>query len=323
MSRALTVLAMGGNSLLDPALPPTVDNQFVVTRRAVAPIADLMAAGHRFVITHGNGPQVGWMLLRSELARAEVHEVPLDSLVADSQGAIGYMLQRLLREELQRRGLEIPVATIVTEVEVDPDDPAFRSPTKPVGLFYDEARARALAHERGWTLREDAGRGWRRVVPSPRPQRIVELDVIKLLVADGATVIACGGGGVPIKRDHAGHLRGVEAVIDKDHTSALLATGLSAERLVITTGVERVMRGFGTPHPEPLAHPTPRELAALLAAGEFPPGSMGPKIEAALDFIARGGREVVITHPEQIHRAIDGRHGTHITADGHNVEEPP
>lgn len=315
MTGAITVLAMGGNSLLDPALPPTVDNQFMVTRRAIAPIADLMAAGHRFVITHGNGPQVGWMLLRSELARAEVHEVPLDSLVADSQGAIGYMLQRLLREELARRRLDIPVATIVTEVEVDPDDPAFANPTKPVGLFYDEAHARALARDRGWAVKEDAGRGWRRVVPSPRPRRIVELDVIKLLVADGATVIACGGGGVPIKRDAEGHLRGVEAVIDKDHTSALLATGLGAERLVITTGVDRVVRGFRSPNPVPLSHTTPRELRPLFDAGEFPAGSMGPKIEAALDFLARGGREVVITHPEQVHRALDGRQGTRITHD--------
>ncbi|MCC6619676.1 MAG: carbamate kinase [Deltaproteobacteria bacterium] len=326
MSPPVTVLAMGGNSLLDPALPPTVDNQFMVTRRAVAPIADLLAAGHRLVITHGNGPQVGWMLLRSELARAEVHEVPLDSLVADSQGAIGYMLQRLLREELARRGLDIPVATVVTEVEVDPDDPAFANPTKPVGLFYDEEHARTLARERGWVVKEDAGRGWRRVVPSPRPRRIVELDVIKLLVADGATVIACGGGGVPIKRDAAGHLRGVEAVIDKDHTSALLASGLGAERLVITTGVDRVMRGFRGPTPTPLARTSPRELAPLLAAGEFPAGSMGPKIEAALDFLGRGGREVVIAHPEQIHRALmgpsAGRPGTLITPDP-LLEETP
>ncbi len=311
----LTVLAMGGNSLLDPALSPTVENQFAVTRRAIAPVADLIAAGHRFVITHGNGPQVGWMLLRSELARAEVHEVPLDSLVADSQGAIGYMLQRLLREELARRSCDIPVATIVTEVEVDPHDPAFADPQKPVGLFYDEATARTRMHERGWTMREDAGRGWRRVVPSPRPQRIVELDVVKLLVADGATVIACGGGGVPIRRDPDGHLRGVEAVIDKDHTSALLATRLGAERLVITTGVERVVRGFRGPHSQPLDDTTPGELKAMLAAGEFPPGSMGPKIEAALDFLARGGREVVITHPEHLAQALAGRAGTHIKQD--------
>jgi len=309
----LTVLAMGGNSLLDPAAPPTVENQFAVTRRAIAPVAELMARGERLVITHGNGPQVGWMLLRSELSRAEVHEVPLDSLVADSQGAIGYMLQRLLREELAARGLELPVATVVTEIEVDPDDPAFQRPEKPVGLFYDEATARQRATERGWRVREDAGRGWRRVVPSPRPRRIVELDVVRLLVADGATVITCGGGGVPIMRDATGHLRGVEAVIDKDHASALLATSLGAERLVITTGVRQVMRGFRTPDAAPIVRATPSELAPLLAAGEFPAGSMGPKIQAAFDFITRGGREVIICHPDDLVAAISGAAGTHIT----------
>ena len=311
----LTVLAMGGNSLLDPALPPTVANQFAVTRRAIVPVVDLMAKGHRLVITHGNGPQVGWMLLRSELARAEVHEVPLDSLVADSQGAIGYMLQRLLREELSLRGLDLPVATLVTEIEVDPQDPAFQNPTKPVGLFYDEATAQGLARDRGWQLHEDAGRGWRRVVPSPRPLRIIELDVVKLLVADGAVVITCGGGGVPIMRDADGHLRGVEAVIDKDHASALLATRLGAERLVITTGVAQVQRGFRTAHAVALEHTTPSELRPLLAAGEFPAGSMGPKIEAALDFLEHGGREVIIARPEDLAQAIEGRAGTRITRD--------
>lgn len=318
--RPLTVLAMGGNSLLDPKLPPTVDNQFAVTRRAIVPVVELMAQGHRFVITHGNGPQVGWMLLRSELARAEIHEVPLDSLVADSQGAIGYMLQRLLREELSVRGLEHPVATIVTEVEVDPLDPAFSRPEKPVGLFYDEATAQRHASERGWVVREDAGRGWRRVVPSPRPLRIVELDVVKLLVADGATVITCGGGGVPVMRDSEGHLRGLEAVIDKDHASALLATGLGAERLVITTGVEHVSRGFRTSSPVALVETTADEMAALLAAGEFPPGSMGPKIEAALGFLARGGREVIIAHPEALVDALDRRVGTRVVPSPSSVQ---
>ncbi len=312
MNQPLTVLAMGGNSLLDPGLPPTVENQFAVTRRAIAPVVALMAKGQRFVITHGNGPQVGWMLLRSELARAEVHEVPLDSLVADSQGAIGYMLQRLIREALSMRGLDLPVATIVTEVEVSPNDPAFQRPEKPVGLFYDQATAIRHQAERGWWMREDAGRGWRRVVPSPRPLRIVELDVVKLLVADGATVITCGGGGVPIMRDGEGHLRGIEAVIDKDHASALLATGLGAERLVITTGVSCVQVGHRKPHARDLRTTTPYELSLLLAAGEFPPGSMGPKIEAALDFLARGGREVIITHPEALEAALEGDAGTRI-----------
>jgi carbamate kinase len=308
----ITVIAMGGNSLLDPSQPPTVANQFEVTRRAIEPVAELMARGHRFVITHGNGPQIGWMLLRSELARAEVHEVPLDSLVADSQGAIGYMLQRLLREALSQRGLDLPVATVVTEVEVDATDLAFSRPDKPVGLFYDEATATRYARERGWAVREDAGRGWRRVVPSPRPLRIVELDVIKLLVADGATVIACGGGGVPVMRDAEGHLRGLEAVIDKDHASALLANALGAERLVITTGVAFVQSGYRTATPRDLVETDPTELRTLMARGEFAPGSMGPKIAAALDFLDRGGREVLITRPESLLDALAGRTGTRI-----------
>lgn len=308
----ITVIAMGGNSLLDPKLPPTVANQFEVTRRAILPVAELMGQGHRFVITHGNGPQVGWMLLRSELARAEVHEVPLDSLVADSQGAIGYMLQRLLREELSQRQLDLPVATVVTEVEVDPNDAAFASPDKPVGLFYDESTARRHMAERGWCMREDAGRGWRRVVPSPRPVRIVELDVIRLLIDDGATVIACGGGGVPVMRDKGGHLRGVEAVIDKDHASALLGNALGAERLVITTGVDFVQVGFLTDHARELVETDPSELAAFKAQGEFAPGSMGPKIAAALDFMARGGREVIICRPESLLAALAGQTGTRI-----------
>lgn len=310
------VLALGGNSLLDPSRPPTVENQFEVTRRAVAPIVRLMAKGHRFVITHGNGPQVGWMLLRSELARAEVHPVPLDSLVADSQGAIGYMLQRLIREELSVQGLDLPVATVVTEVEVDAADPAFERPDKPVGLFYDEATARRYEAERGWIVREDAGRGWRRVVPSPRPLRVVELDVIKLLVMDGATVIACGGGGVPVMRDGEGHLRGVEAVIDKDHASALLATALGAERLVITTGVQHVQEGHRGATPRSIGQTSARELRALLERGEFPAGSMGPKVQAALDFLARGGREVIITHPEALEAALAGETGTRVLAEG-------
>jgi carbamate kinase len=210
------------------------------------------------------------------------------------------------------RGLDLPVATIVTEVEVDPNDPAFQRPEKPVGLFYDEATAIRHHAERGWHMREDAGRGWRRVVPSPRPLRIVELDVVKLFVADGATVISCGGGGVPIMRDGDGHLRGIEAVIDKDHASALLATGLGAERLVITTGVPCVQVGYRKPNAKDLRTTTPYELRHLLSAGEFPPGSMGPKIEASLDFLARGGREVIITHPEALEAALAGHAGTRI-----------
>lgn len=309
---AVTVVAMGGNSLLDPALPPTLENQFAVTRQAIAPVAQLMAAGHRFVLTHGNGPQVGWMLLRSELSSKELHEVPLDSLVADSQGAIGYMIQQLLRDELNKRGVQVPVATVVTQVEVDPKDPAFTKPTKPVGMFYSPEEAEKRRVERGWAVAEDAKRGWRRVVPSPLPKSIIELDVIRMLIAQGATVISCGGGGVPVMRGAGGELSGLEAVIDKDRTSALLAVDLGAERLIITTGTEKVYRDYmkGTPTPMDVAHCD--ELRAMLAEGQFPAGSMGPKIDAALYFLDRGGKSVIICRPEDLVAAMEGKAGTLI-----------
>lgn len=306
------VIAMGGNSLLDPALPPTVKNQFAVTQLAVEPIAELMAAGHRFVLTHGNGPQVGWMLLRSELSRAHLHEVPLDSLVASSQGAIGYMLQRLLKDELTKRGVQLPLATVMTEVEVDPADPAFLKPTKPIGQFYSPEEAEQRRVEQGWAVAEDAKRGWRRVVPSPLPKAIVELDVIRLLIGQGATVICCGGGGVPVMRTSDGLLSGLEAVIDKDRTSALLAVDLGAERLIITTGTDRVYRDYMKGTPTPIDVATAEELRVLLAEGQFPAGSMGPKIDAALYFLDRGGKSVTICRPDDLVAAIDGKAGTLI-----------
>ncbi len=306
------VIAMGGNSLLDPALPPTIDNQFAVTQRAVEPIAELMAAGYRFVLTHGNGPQVGWMLLRSELSRSQLHEVPLDSLVASSQGGIGYMLQRLLKDELTKRGVHAPLATVMTEVEVDPADPAFAKPTKPVGMFYSAEEAEKRRRENGWAVAEDAKRGWRRVVPSPLPKAIVELDVIRMLISAGATVISCGGGGVPVMRNQAGLLSGLEAVIDKDRTSALLAVDLGAERLIITTGTDKVYRDYMKGTPTPIDVATASELRALLAEGQFPAGSMGPKIDAALYFLDHGGQSVTICRPEDLVAAIDGRAGTLI-----------
>lgn len=303
---------MGGNSLLDPSLPPTVENQFAVTLRAVMPIAELIARGVHLVLTHGNGPQVGFMQLRVELSKPHMHEVPLDSLVADSQGAIGYMIQRDLREVLRRRGVEVEVATILTEVEVDPHDRAFSEPTKPIGKFYSAAEAAALRAERGWDVVEDSHRGWRRVVPSPGPVEIVQLATIRRLVEQGVTVIACGGGGIPVTRDAEGHIRGLEAVIDKDRASALLALRLGARRMVITTGVDAIYRDYLTERRTPLAEIGAAELRGLVAAGQFPPGSMGPKVEAALHFLERGGEEVVICHPESLVEGFDGRAGTRI-----------
>lgn len=309
---APTVIALGGNALIDSRLPPTVANQFAVTARAMEPLADLIGAGLRVVLTHGNGPQIGFMQLRSELAREFVHEVPLDSLVADTQGALGYMIERDLREALLRRGRADEIVTVITEVEVDPLDPSLDRPTKPVGRFFTAEEAARMARERGWILREDAHRGWRRVVPSPAPRAIVQLPTIRRMLRDGVIVIACGGGGIPVVRDEAGRSRGVEGVIDKDLTSALLASGLGAARLVLTTAVDAIYRDFGSDHATPLRDTTPSELKALAAAGQFPEGSMGPKVEAAIEFLAGGGGEAVVCHPDALVAALEGRAGTRI-----------
>jgi len=306
------LIAMGGNSLLDPALPPTVHNQFAVTARAVVPIAELVARGERVLLTHGNGPQVGFMQLRSELARGAIHEVPLDSLVADSQGALGYMIERDLREELRRRGIAVEIAALVTEVEVDPGDRAFAEPTKPIGRFYGAAEAETLRRERGWIMVEDSHRGFRRVVPSPAPVEIVQLETIRRLVAAGVIVIACGGGGIPVVRDHAGHVRGLEAVIDKDRASALLAARLGVRRVFITTGVDAVYRDYLGPARRRLEQVTAAELRALEAEREFPPGSMGPKVEAALYALEHGADEVTICHRDALVEAFEGSAGTRI-----------
>jgi carbamate kinase len=306
------VIAMGGNSLLDPSRPPTVENQFEVTARAARPIADLIQRGVRVVLTHGNGPQVGFMQMRSDLARAAIHEVPLDSLVADTQGALGYMIERALRQELRRRGSDADVVTIVTEVEVDPDSRAFAEPTKPVGRFYSAGEAETLQRERGWRMVEDSHRGFRRVVPSPSPRAIVPLAAIRRLIEGGVTVIACGGGGIPVVRDAEGRIRGVEAVVDKDRTSALLAVGLGSRRMVITTGVDAIYRDYLTERRSPIANIAASELRALAAAGQFPAGSMGPKVEAALYFLERGGEEVSICSPDLLAEAWEGRAGTHV-----------
>jgi carbamate kinase len=303
---------MGGNSLLDPGRPPTIENQFAVTARAVVPIADLIERGEHLVLTHGNGPQVGFMQLRVELTRNVIHEVPLDSLVADSQGALGYMIQRDLREELERRGLRAEIATIVTEVECDPEDDAFGEPTKPIGKFYSADEAERLRRDRGWEMIEDSHRGWRRVVPSPSPRAIVQIDTIRRLVDDGVTVIACGGGGIPVMRGPDGHLRGLEAVVDKDRASALLAEELGVKRMIITTGTDAIYRDFLTDRRTRIADITTSELRRLATTNQFPPGSMGPKVEAAIRFLERGGEEAVICNPESLAEAFLGRAGTTI-----------
>ena len=309
------VVAIGGHSLLDPDQPPTVANQFAVTRAAMGPIADLLERGDHLVMTHGNGPQVGFMQLRSELARDEVPEVPLDSLVADSQGAMGYMIEAALRAELRRRDHDGTVVTVVTEVEVDADDPAFAHPNKPVGRFYDACEAEALERERGWQLMADPRRGVRRVVPSPQPRRIVQMDTIERLVELGITVICCGGGGIPITVDANGEVIGREAVIDKDRVSMLLAVRLGTPLFVITTSIDGAYTGFHSDSPRFLASLTTSEAATLLERGEFAPGSMGPKIEAAISYLDAIDGEVIICLPNELVAAIDGRAGTHIRRD--------
>jgi carbamate kinase len=311
----ISVVAMGGNSLIDPALAPTVENQFAITAGAVVPIAELVAQGERLILTHGNGPQVGFMQLRVEMARGVLHEVPLDSLVADSQGGIGYMIQMTLRGELERRGVAAEVATLLTEVEVDPHDQAFEEPTKPIGKFYGLAESQELTAKYGWQMVEDSHRGYRRVVPSPSPVRIVELVTIRRLTDAGVIVIACGGGGIPVMRREDGRTRGIECVIDKDRASAVLAVELGAKRLIITTGVDAVCADFMTPQQRTLRETTVSEIRELGAQGQFPPGSMRPKMDAALYFLNRGGEEVFVCRPEALAEALAGRAGTRITAD--------
>ncbi len=308
----LTVLAMGGHSLLDASRPPTVANQFEVTAQALNPVVDLIEQGENIVLVHGNGPQVGFLQLRSELTRDIIHEVPLDSLVADTQGSIGYMIQRALREELRRRGLTKKVATVITEVEVNAEDHAFEEPTKPIGRFYTKDQVKQLERERGWQMINDSNRGYRRVVPSPSPKRIVQIDIVESLIEEGVIVICCGGGGIPIVRHPDGNIDGIEAVIDKDRTSTLLAVELNAKRFVITTGVDAVYKDFLTDQPVRIAEMDVEEVRALARDGQFPAGSMRPKMEAAIYFCNRNPGEVIICKPKDLVGALQRTTGTRI-----------
>jgi len=311
------VLALGGNALIPAGQAGTWDEQLVITGATMDQVARLAADGNRIVLTHGNGPVVGNIILRGDAGMA-IHGIPPMPMFvcgADSQGGLGFMLQQALQNSLKILGVTQPVAAVVTQVRVDPADPAFASPTKPIGPFYTEDEARRMMKETGWTIVEDSGRGWRRVVPSPKPVEIVEWEAIRALNEAGVLTIAAGGGGVPVMRGEDGLLQGVDAVIDKDRASALLAQLIGAEVLVIITQVDRVYADFGTPEEEALDILPVSRAASMLAAGEFPAGSMGPKIESALTFLENGGVEVVITSPEHILAAIDGRQGTRIVAD--------
>lgn len=318
MSKPLAIVAVGGNALITDDKHNSIPDQYLSVIESVSHIAEMIEAGWDLVVTHGNGPQVGFILRRSELAKQEVAPVPLDYAVGDTQGAIGYMFQKALNNELQRRGINKPVVTIVTQTLVSADDKAFNNPSKPIGAFFDEATARQRQQELNWTVMEDAGRGWRRTVASPMPQEIIEHQVIASLLAQGCVVIACGGGGIPVVRDAKGQLTGVEAVIDKDLASALLAQQLEADLLLIPTGVKQVAVNFGQPDQRWLSNLTMAEAQELIDQQQFGAGSMLPKVEAIMGFIAynqqhgKTGRGL-ITSPEAIRDALEHKTGTWIT----------
>jgi carbamate kinase len=312
VSRTL-VVAIGGNSLIKDPQHMTVPDQYAALGDTSGHIAAIIRDGWHVAIGHGNGPQVGFILRRSELASHELHEVPLDVCGADSQGAIGYELQQNLANDFRRMGMDRQAVTVVTQVEVAADDPAFRNPSKPIGSFMDEATAIRRRDVDGWSVKEDAGRGWRRVVPSPKPVRIVEENAVRALLHDGFVVITVGGGGIPVVADEHGLLHGIAAVIDKDYASALLATSIRADVFAISTSIERVALDWGRPTQRFVDRLTVDEARAYLAEGtHFAPGSMAPKVEACIGFLERGGGEAIISSPENLELALLGRAGTHI-----------
>ncbi len=315
MSNKLAVVAVGGNSLITDKHHPDVPHQWDAVRETCRHLADMDENGWTLVVTHVNGPQVGYILRRNELAAHEVHMTPLDVIGADTQGSIGYMLQQALRNELNSRGIHKPVVSVVTQVLVDREDPGFKNPTKPIGGFLTEENARKFEAD-GWQVVEDAGRGWRRVVASPIPLEVVEQDAIQTLTNAGNIVIAVGGGGIPVVQNKKGELRelsGVFAVIDKDRASALLAQQIGADLLLISTAVEKVALNFGKPDEQWLDRMTLAEAKQYLAEGKhFAKGSMAPKIEAVVSFLEGGGKEALITDPANIARALRGETGTFI-----------
>lgn len=314
MGRARTmVIALGGNSIIPAGKQGTIEEQIELTNATMEHVADIIREGHLVVLTHGNGPVVGNIFLRSEMAKEIIPPMPLDVCGADSEGGIGYMLQQSLQNKLRQMGVEKDVITIITQVVVDADDPAFDNPTKPIGPFYTSEEAGYIAKAKGWTIIEDSGRGYRRVVPSPRPREIVEFKAIKHAIDSGAIVIAVGGGGVPVVRDDEGNLHGVEAVIDKDRASSVLAGQIGADVLFLLTQVEKVALDFGKPGQSDLDTLRVDEARKHLDDGQFPPGSMGPKVESAIAFLEAGGEEAVITRPELLAEALKGRRCTRIT----------
>ena len=312
--RKTAVIAIGGNSLITSKQHEDVASQIVAVEETCKHIADMIERGWNLVITHGNGPQVGFILRRNELAEHEVHPTPLDIIGADTKGSIGYMISQALGNEFKRRGIQRPIASVVTQVLVDRDDPAFQAPTKGIGGFTTEGKARVFETD-GWQVVEDAGRGWRRVIASPIPLKIVELDAIKALVDQGFIVIAVGGGGIPVIEDENGNLVGTRAVIDKDRATSLLAQQLEVDLFLISTAIPQVALNFNEPDQKWLGKMTAAEARAYQAEGHFKPGSMGPKIEAVLSFLdAHPAGEALITDPPNIAEALDRKNGTWLEA---------
>ena len=317
----LAIVAIGGNSLIKDEAHQSVPDQFNAVRETAVHIAGMIEQGWNIVITHGNGPQVGFILLRSELAGNVLHTVPLDSCGADTQGAIGYMIQQALYNEFLRRGIRRQCVTVVTQVLVDSNDPAMQNPSKPIGSFYREEEARAKMNKDGWVMLEDAGRGWRRVVPSPIPREIIERDAIDRLIKNGFIVVAVGGGGIPVVSDKAGKLAGVEGVIDKDLASSLLASELNADLLLISTAVEKAALNFKKPNQLDLNRITLSEAKRYYEEGHFAKGSMGPKINAIINYLDHGGQAALITMPETIGKALAGQTGTWVIPDNQDIKK--
>lgn len=312
MGKKVAVIAVGGNSLIKDKKHQSIPDQYEAAGESMGHIIDMLEEGWDCVVAHGNGPQVGFILRRAELALNELHRVPLDYCGADTQGSIGYMFQQNAYNEFKKRGMTKDACTVITQTLVDKNDQAFTNPSKPIGSFMEEDQARKHEAEDGWTIVEDAGRGWRRVVPSPIPQRIVEAPAIENLINQGFLVISVGGGGIPVVEREDGTLEGVEAVIDKDFGSAILASSIDADLFLISTAVEKVALNFNKPDQKWLDKMTVAEAKQYLEEGHFAKGSMEPKIKAIIKFLEMGGREALITNPENIGRALKGETGTRI-----------
>jgi carbamate kinase len=310
----LAIVAFGGNALLRPEDRGTQEEQIARAKQAARWLAEIVRHGYKLIVVHGNGPQVGNILIQAEEASTKIPPQSLDICVAQTEGSMGFLLQQAIRNRLEAIGIGGEVATVLTEVEVDATDPAFKRPTKPIGPFFTRYRAEALERDLGWTMKEDAGRGWRHVVPSPRPLRILNIVTISRMVETAAVVIAAGGGGIPVVRSRDGQWRGIEAVIDKDFASALLAAELKADLFIVLTGVPKVAIDYGKPTQRNIDRMTADEAQKYFDEGQFPPGSMGPKMEAAIQFVRASGTSVMITDVEHLREALDGQEGTSIVA---------